>query len=257
MRAMACVSESDCANIRLLAPRVGFVRIADREALTRAIRSMGFELLLCDPAKLRSDYFEAIVHETQWSSLALTFYTEIDDLVASRIIDSVGYGLAEVIVRGVELRLGLFERTLMRAMDGSAAIHLLKLIAPRIIRMRARLRTAVVATICDRANPTISTVAQLAERARMPRRSVDREIARADLGSAAHFLSAIRVAKAWQERRSVLGGAPSDQTHSVFESRRTATNHFQRILAMTPRESTNALSYEQVAERAQTFLNRV
>lgn len=239
---------------RALAPRDTLTRVADAAALWCAADADRAKAIVVDPAMLDVASWNAALRRFTSPDMPLLLYTRLTADNISRIVAASAAGVHEVLFRGVEDDSPTIRRRLQTLRRPAAPAQLLSRLAPHIMRLPAGLQGATVPLFC--AAPVPRWGNDLARAAQIPRRTVDRCLARADLEGAATVLDVARLARVWTPLVVEREPATSVAVHYGYRRLRNLSMHMRRVVGVLPSQLPTVGSDREFVAKLARFVSR-
>ena len=255
MRVIALLpNDSFLALRRALPPKDTLVRATDVAALWSGSDADRADAIVLDPAALGAAGWSAALQWFATPGAPLLLYTRLTTDSITRIVAASAAGVHEVLFRGVEDDAPTIRRCLQTLRRPAAPAQLLSKLAPHIMRLPPGLQGATVPLFC--AGPVPRWGNELACVAQMPRRTVDRCLARADLEGAATVLDVARLARVWTPLVVEREPATSVAVHYGYRRLRNLAMHTRRVVGVLPSRLPTIGSEREFVARLARFVSR-
>jgi len=248
MRILAVVADASRRHLeQALLPSARVLPDRSEAAALHALRTRGCDALVIDPTLFSADVYERLLAAVAASPVPVIVYAPLSGPCASRVLQIAELGPHEIILRGIDDDAELIKRKLASLLIPSVPSVLLSRAATHFRRFPEALQTASVELFG--AGPLPRWVDELAARAQLGRRTVDRWMWRSGLSGASMLLDAARLARAWEplaEHRK----RPADVALALGYSRlRLLTSHTRRLTGVVPANLGRTISREEFTTR--------
>ena len=208
--------------------------------MTAAVRAEQVDAIVFDPTTLGSAEWTEACSLLEDVSLPVLLYAPLSPTHAPRLVQASAVGVHEMLLRGVDDDPATMRRRLESLREPEPPAAVLSQIAPHMVKLPAQLQSVIVPLFCSARIPR--WVEGVALAAGMPRRSIDRWMARAEIGGTATLLDVARLAAVWVplvERREAAAASHlslerastyPDITVGVTVGREGATEARERLI---------------------------
>lgn len=226
--------DSERALRRALSPSDTMRRVLTVDALTESARVERVDAVVFDPTTLGTAEWTDARALLEDVSIPVLLYAPLSAESAPRLIEASAIGVHELLLRGVDDDAVTVRRRLESLLRPEPPAAVLSQLAPQMVVLPARLQSATVPLFC--AAPVPRWVEELAHTAGMPRRSIDRWMARAEIHGTATLLDVARLARAWSPIVDRNESAGEVAVRLGYGRIRILADHTNRIVGVAPSE---------------------
>ncbi|MDQ8165436.1 MAG: hypothetical protein P3A28_06725 [Gemmatimonadota bacterium] len=255
MRILALLpDDSERALRRVLNPSDTLRRVFTLPALTASVSAERVDAIVFDPTTLGSAEWAEACSLLEDVRLPVLLYAPLSPAHAPRLVQASAVGVHEMLLRDVDDDPVTVRRRLesLRMPEPPAAV--LSLIAPRMVTLPAMLQSVIVPLFCAARIPR--WVDGVAQAAGMPRRSIDRWMARAEIGGTATLLDVARLARVWAPLVDRHESAAEVAVSHGYRRVRILADHTARIVGVSPSAVGVSLSRKAFVERLAAHATR-
>ena len=232
---------------RCAGPADTLTRVRGAAALTRAAQqSRRPDAVVIDPSVLSDAEWLQVRIALHSSTVPVLVYAPLDPGVIGRVLVLSAHGSLEVMFRGVDDDPAAVRHRLAMLGHPEPPARVLGTLAPRIERLPASLQGATMPLFCAGHVPRWAD--EMAHRANVPRRSMDRWMSHAGLAGTAALLDATRLAHVWAPLVEGKSQGEVAQQHGYRRVRMLAV-HARRIVGASPLHFGVRLSVDEFVDR--------
>jgi hypothetical protein len=255
MRVLAFLpDESFHALTRALGPSDAVARLADLEALGRAVSSPRVDAIVVDPVSFSEKEWTQARQLLSVPHAPVLIYSRLDQASVQRVVAASAVGVHEVLLRELDDDPSALRRRLETLRRPPASAQLLSRLAPRIGALPPLLQGATLPLFC--AAPVPRWADDLARTARMSRRSVDRWMGHAGLAGTATVLDVARLARIWSPIVVQKVPAAEVAVRGGYRRLRMLALHTRRIVGASPTLLESELSESEFVSRLARYAMR-
>ncbi len=233
MRILALLpDDSELALRRVLRPSDTLRRVLTADALAESARTERVDAVVFDPTMLAVEEWAEARTLLEDVSIPVLLYAPLSTECAPRLVEASAVGVHELLLRGVDDDAVTVRRRLESLLHPEPPAAVLSQLAPQMVVLPARLQSVAVPLFC--AAPIPRWVEELAHAAAMPRRSIDRWMARAEISGTATLLDVARLARAWSPIVDRRESAAEVAVRLGYGRIRILADHTDRIVGAAP-----------------------
>lgn len=248
MRILALLpDDSERTLRRVLNPSDTMRRVHTVSSLTESVRGERVDAIVFDPTTLGGAEWAEACALLEDVSLPVLLYAPLSPMHAPRLIQASAVGVHEMLLRGVDDDPATVRRRLESLKRPEPPAAVLSQIAPHMVTLPARLQSVIVPFFCAARIPR--WVEAVAQAAGMPRRSIDRWMARAAIGGTATLLDVARLARVWAPLAERRESAAEVAVRHGYLRMRILADHTNRIVGVSPSALGTSLSREAFVAR--------
>lgn len=222
-------------------------RLEDAADAERAVRSGRFDALVVDPGVLTDSDLDFLSFAFAQRATPVLLLAELSAGSARIMLRIAELGVHEIVLVGEGDPAGLLARRLAAVREHSVPAQVLSRAAGRVRLFPDRLQTTLVSLFGNGELPR--WVNGLARRSGLPRRSLDRWMARAGLDGAACLLEVARMSRVWEplvEQRFPLRTVAEQ---CGYPNPRLLIAHARRLVRVAPDEIRDHYTRREFSER--------
>lgn len=255
MRIIALVSDPTAHDLRrALRPADAVQRVSGSLALARATSQHAGDVVVIDPSELTEAEWGRVLAIVGGTALPVLCLTTLAPVAVTRVLAAAALRSVEVVLRELEGDPVLLRRSLASLQPPSPPARVLARLAPRVEHLPQALQATVLEVFCAGEVPRWAD--EVARRSAVPRRTVDRWMARSGLKGTAAILDVARLARAWAPLVESHVPHPDVAARLGYRRARMLAVHARRIVGVSPAFLGSRLSADAFIARLAAYALR-
>jgi len=205
------------------------------------------DCMVVDPLLLDEKEMGQLLHTIRSRRVPVIFYTTLTSAAVTQMLPALREGAAEIIFADIEDYPQRFRQVFHSLPSVSLGASLVSALAPELPRLHPTVRLGLVAILLD---PSLTSTKELPAHASISRRTMERELARAQLAPLHRWWSVSRLARSFG---GVKEGSLSDTEAAKlagYASARSLDQQYRKIMHVPLAEARQALSQRKFVKLA-------